>query len=256
MKKRPCKYMRQLNLEDAAAERGRCAVSCSKKIMIKSRLHKLVGEILWLSPLRRYIWPRSPINFTAPQLCFLCECIEKTMNVPGSIAEIGCARGATTVFLNNYMDARGIEKHYFAIDTFSGFLDGDIQYEVSIRGGGKDLFASAFAVNKKKWFDGTMKLNHIDRVKSIQADVNQFDFSTLGNLSFCLLDVDLYQPIKNSLKPLYDRLSVGGIIVVDDCDPDNPKWNGSYQAYEEFTKKNSLPLRIVHGKLGMIEKIS
>jgi len=47
-----------------------------------------------------------------------------------------------------------------------------------------------------------MLQNAITRVKSIEADVNQYDLRTLGPLSFCLLDVDLYRPIRKSLKEL------------------------------------------------------
>src|SRR5262245_32818740 len=47
---------------------------------------------------------------TPPQLCFLCKCIKDVRNVDGIILEVGCAYGATTVFLNKYLDAQGSEK--------------------------------------------------------------------------------------------------------------------------------------------------
>ena len=92
------------------------------------------------------------------------------------------------------------------------------------------------------------------RVKSIEADVNQYDLRTLGPLSFCLLDVDLYRPIRKSLKELYDVLSPGGIMVVDDCDESNRVWDGADQAYKEFMKDAGRPIEIRHGKLGLIRK--
>jgi hypothetical protein len=169
------------------------------------------------------------------------------------VAEIGCANGSTTVFLNKYMDARRIEKDYYAVDTFSGFVAEDIGFEVSQRGKRGDLFTD-FQINKKKWFDGTMHQNEITRVRSIQADVNAFDLTTLGRLSFALLDVDLYRPMKKSLHELYEMLSQDGILVVDDCDAGNIRWDGSDQAYKEFVKERDLPAHVVHGKLGLIRK--
>ena len=163
--------------------------------------------------------------------------------------------GSTTVFLNKYMDAQNIEKKYFAIDTFAGFVAEDIEYEADKRGKSKKLY-KGFQANKKKWFDGTMQLNNFTRVFSIQADVNKFDLTSLGPISFALVDVDLYRPMKKSLKELYQKLSPGGIIVVDDCDPSNTLWDGSDQAYKEFLKEIDQPVNIVHKKLGVIHRLS
>ena len=219
------------------------------------KIIKLIKEIQFNSPFRRYFFPRYAYNFTVPQLCFLCQCIEDTKHIEGAVAEVGCFNGATTVFLNKYMDAQNIRKSYFAIDTFSGFVADDIRFEVADRGKTKDQI-TGFQANKKKWFDGTMQQNNITRVRSIEADVNEYDLTTLGPLSFTLLDVDLYRPMKNALQELYEVLSPGGIIVVDDCDASNIRWDGSDQAYKEFMKERNQFVQIIHGKLGVIRKPS
>jgi len=153
-----------------------------------------------------------------------------------------------------YMDFQNIEKAYYAIDTFSGFISDDIEFEVAIRGKARKLFTGFFQANKKKWFDGTMQQNKITRVRSIEADVNEFDLTTIGPLSFSLLDVDLYRPTKKALRELYEVLTPGGIIVVDDCDSSNIRWDGSDQAYKEFVKEIGQAAQIIHGKLGVIRK--
>ena len=224
--------------------------------MIRTVLTKLqIGtrELLFHSPLKRYFFPKYLYNHTPPQLCFLCQCVEETRSVAGSIAEVGCANGLTTVFLNRYMNSQGIEKPYYAIDTFSGFVTEDINFEVENRGKQRHLF-KRFEVNKKKWYDATMRWNNVDRVRSVEADVNKYDLTTLGPLSFALLDVDLYRPIKKSLPELYSILTPGGVIVVDDCDSQHIRWDGADQAYKEFMQERNLPLQIVHGKLGIIRK--
>lgn len=214
---------------------------------------KLTREILFHTPLRRYFFPKYLYNFTPPQLCFLCQCMEETKHIAGSIAEVGCANGLTTIFLNKYMTCQNIEKAYYTIDTFSGFVVDDVRYEVANRGKSEKLF-KRFQVNKKKWFDGTMRSNDIDRVRSFEADINKFDVAALGPLSFILLDVDLYRPIKKSLPELYEMLSPGGIMIVDDCDPLHMRWDGSDQAYKEFMKELNRPGQVMHGKLGVIRK--
>jgi O-methyltransferase len=127
-----------------------------RRFTLNPRLAKLIKELLFTSPFRRWFFPRFSYNFTAPQLCFLCQCIEDTKHVEGAIAEIGCATGSTTVFLNKFMDAQNIQKTYYALDTFCGFVADDIALEVVDRGKTAGLFTAAFQVNKKKWFDGTM----------------------------------------------------------------------------------------------------
>lgn len=212
-------------------------------------------ELLLRTRLGYYCLPRWRYNFTVPQLIFLCNCIEKTKEVPGSIVEVGCSIGSTTVFLNKYMDAEKIEKDFFGIDTFAGFLEKDIEHEASARGKGSEFYkTSLFQLNKKEWFDETMKLNDVTRVQSIQADAGEFDFSIFGPISMCLLDVDLYVPTKNALSRLFEALHPNGILVVDDCDPNCQEWDGAWQAYREFTDELNQPINIVLNKLGIITK--
>lgn len=191
-------------------------------------------------------------NFTVPQLIFLCQCIEEVREVKGDIAEIGAYEGRTTVFINKYLDAQEIDKKYYAIDTFSGFVQQDINYEVSTRQKDPSLY-TGFKTSKKA-FDITMNRNGIRRVTSIQADVNKYDLTSVGNLCFALLDVDLYRPMKKSLKELYDALSPNGIIIVDDCDTKSEAWDGSDQAYKEFMQELNQPIEITLGKLGIVRK--
>lgn len=222
--------------------------------MLKQWFVKLIKEIQFHTPLRRYFFPNYAYNFTPPQLFFLCQCLEDTKHIAGNIAEIGCACGSTTIFLNKYLDAQDIQKKYYTVDTFSGFVAEDVGFEVANRDKAEEQF-DGFRANKKKWFDGTMQDNNISRVCSIQADVNKYDLTTLGPLSFILLDVDLYRPMKKALPELYQALSPGGIMVLDDCNPSKVRWwDGALQAYTEFMKEKNRSIQIVHGKLGVVKK--
>ncbi len=46
-------------------------------------------------------------------------------------------------------------------------------------------------------------------------------------------------------------MSPGGIIIVDDCQPDQ-MWDGALQAYQEFTRQREIPAEIVLEKLGVV----
>ena len=216
---------------------------------IKAR--KILRRLIFNTPLRNRITFGYPLNLTVPQLCLVCQFVEKVRNTKGAVAEVGVERGITTVFINKYMDAQKIEKKYYAIDTFSGFCPEDIQQEnPSLR---RFYENHHFQVSTKKWFDYTMNFNGIKRVVSIETDVNKFDLAKLGVLSFVFLDVDLYRPTKKALQELYDALAPEGIIVVHDCDPKVVAWKGAYKAYTEFMDEINKPVEIINS-LGIVRK--
>jgi predicted O-methyltransferase YrrM len=213
-------------------------------------------DALVRSPWRRRVLPRYVYNFDAAQLCFLCANLEQIRGVSGSIVEIGVGGGETTLFLNSFLDAEKIEKPYLALDTFAGFAPEDVEFEVRQRGKRLSQYAgvAGYHVNKQAWVDATMRLNRVTRVRSIRADVNTFDLTTLAPIAFCLLDVDLYRPVKKALDEVYKALSAGGVIVVDDCSERDARWDGALQAYREFVRAMGKPEQIVHRKLGLVTK--
>jgi SAM-dependent methyltransferase len=226
----------------------------------------LIKHIAFNTPLYRSLFNVYQFGFGPTQLIFLTECITSVSAVSGSFVEAGCAYGATTVFLNKFMDEMNIIRDcYYALDTFSGFQKEHVDYEVSR--GRKSLgrwrnlanvyhsydLRSLFGDNDQSWFNKIMKLNGITRVKSLKTDVSNFDFSIIAPIAFCLLDVDLYIPIRDSLPRIYDAMSPGGVLIVDDCRP-NDMWDGALRAYEEFIKAKGIPREIVYEKLGVIRK--
>ncbi len=219
--------------------------------MLATKARKALRRLIFSTPLRDRITFTYPLNLTVRQLSLICQIIEKVKDVDGAIAEVGVERGITTVFINKYMDEQRIDKRYFAIDTFSGFCLEDIEGEnPDLRRFYKNHH---FQVSAKKWFDYTMTHNNIKRVMSIETDVNRFDLTRLGALSFVLLDVDLYRPTKKALRELFDVLTPNGVIAVHDCDPKVIAWKGAYQAYMEFMKEIRQLAEIEYG-LGMVKK--
>lgn len=209
-------------------------------------------KILYYTPAAPFICHRCQYNFSPAQLGFLCDCIDGSVHLPGPILEIGCFVGCTTVWLNKHMHAAKTEKPHIAIDTFSGFTEADIKYEVQQRGKSGRQMREGFAYNSQRWFDKTIEVNQIRRVKSIQGDASELDYTPYRNISFALIDVDLYLPVKKTLERIWPLMAQGGIIVVDDCVA-GQCYDGALQAYCEFMEHEGLPQKIVHTKLGLIE---
>jgi predicted O-methyltransferase YrrM len=111
---------------------------------------------------------------------------------------------------------------------------------------------NAFRYNHRSWVAKALALNEVDNVTLIRADASHFDYSAYRDISFALIDVDLYLPVRSALQALFPVMAPGGVIVVDDCLADN-MYDGALQAYREFTAAHGLPERITHGKLGVID---
>lgn len=217
---------------------------------IKNTARKAVKN----TPLGKLVGHRYPYTLEPEHLCFLVDAIDRTKHINGPILEVGCFMGHTSVFLNRHMDTQGIEKPYIAIDTFTGFVQSDVDHEVAARGKGvvERMLGDAFTGNSKEEVQANMTLNGIKRCELVQADVNTLDFSRFDNIALALIDVDLYLPVKSALQGIYPRMANGGIIVVDDCTK-HPLFDGAYEAYEEFVKTNGLPSHVTRTKLGIIE---
>ena len=222
----------------------------------KLRLVQLAKEAAYQAGVSRGVFHRYPYLFRPAQLAFLVQCLEQTRDIEGSVGEVGCGQGHTTVFMKEHLRDAGIDKRHVCIDTFSGFTERDIQHEVIRRGKTEHqaTYRTEFTGNKRKWVERTLEINGASRVEVLEADASTFDYRSISPIAFALVDVDLYLPVKASLDAIYGELAPGGVIVVDDCRQRVDVWDGAAQAYGEFVAEHGLPHGVVLDKLGLLEK--
>lgn len=201
------------------------------------------------TPFARWLWPPYRYMFTPPQLALLGRLLEAAP--AGTALEIGCANGDTTVWLNLWMSAAGLERRYVTVDTFTGFRHGDIAVEAE-RGRDPRRYRNSFRGPTREKFEHAMTVNAIERVEVVAADSTRLDYAQFAPIAFALVDVDLYQPVRLTLHRVYPLLAEGGTIVVDDCAPG--PFEGALEAYREFCLEQELPVRVEHGKLGLITR--
>lgn len=200
---------------------------------------------------RRFLLKSYDYAFSPEQLWTLCQLLDETAEVHGAVVEVGCAWGATTLYLTRHLTARGRRVAYHCVDTFSGFTSSDIESE---RVRGKTEVYDDFDANSRRLFEATMEANGIsDRVHVHQADASVFDYSRLAPIAFALVDIDLYAPMSAAIARVWEQLAPGGVLVADDCLGDN-KWDGALQAYDEACTRLGQPRDIVAGKLGVLRK--
>ncbi|MGZ4814316.1 MAG: TylF/MycF/NovP-related O-methyltransferase [Terriglobales bacterium] len=193
--------------------------------------------------------PRYTYCLDPGQLAFLVSALDKTSHLSGAVVEIGVARGMTTVFLNTHMSCIRDARPYVCIDTFSGFVPSDIDYELSHRG--KPNKFDGFRYNDVEVF--RKNVSQFKNVRVIQKDCNLLTAEDTGPVSLAILDVDLYLPTKHALSALYDSLQAGGFIMVDDVKP-NMQFDGAASAYHEFCQAINLPPEVICNRAGIIRK--
>jgi O-methyltransferase len=221
-------------------------------VLAPTRMHvaNAIKTVAYHTGLHRTLFYRYDYMFRPRDFAVLTELLTETSGLKGPIFEIGCAAGHTTVFLNKHLDDLDDAREYKCLDTFAGFTQADIDVEVE-RGHPTSQYEYVFRAYRKEWFDQTIRNNHISRVTSIQGDVNTFDFSPYHDISFCLIDVDLTRPVSRALEEVYPRMAPGGVIVVDDCTPNN-KYEGAGTAYADFVGRVGLPVDIRNEVLGIV----
>jgi hypothetical protein len=155
--------------------------------------------------------------------------------VPGALVDCGVWNGGSTVLLA----AAAGERTVWAFDSFEGLpqpgdMDGDAaaSWEGSCVGREENVIEAfrRFAQPQqlrvvKGWFDDTLPWN-------AQA---------IGAIAVLHADGDWYESVRVTLESLYDSISPGGYVVVDDYSV----WSGARQAVDEFRADRAIkaPLR-------------
>lgn len=218
---------------------------------MRTKFIRLVKSIFFSTPLYKYFLPRMKFDMTLRQLSIIFNAIEEAGN-KGAVVEVGVGGGSTSILMNYYIKQNNILGKYAAIDTFSGFTDEDIHVENSQRG--KESQFNFYQSNSIDWFGKTLSAHGFNDANIIQADCKEMDFARVGPIGVCLFDVDLYNPTKVALPKIFEHLVEGGIILVDDCDPLHPIYDGASQAYLEFCQEMNIRPEIVEKKIGIIRK--
>ena len=176
-----------------------------------------------------------------------------SINSAGSVVEVGCNQGWTTCFLVEALMEQGLKRDYVCIDTFTGFTPADVEVEYKFRGKAAGTYDDNFVINHPKWLKASLQRFGYSSVTVHQADATTFNYQSLGKIAFALIDLDLYRPVRESLKRIIPHIVKGGMVVVDDCNnAENGRWDGAYQAFIETCQERNIPPEIVCRKLGII----
>lgn len=175
----------------------------------------------------------------------ILDIVRRSLPVPGHIAELGSWRGANLLFMAKLLrifDPNG-PKQVHCFDSFEGlqtFSDKDCPAEAN-RG--------TYLGNYEELLEMISLYEMQDDIvmhKGFVGDTLPPFFSTHAELSFSLvyLDMDLYEPTIEALNRFHQRLSKGGMFVLDEWNHAN--YPGETIAVQEFLEKCGGCYRMEH----------
>lgn len=197
-------------------------------------------------------YPR--LGLAVPRFYQYLQAIERTNELRGAVVEVGAAYLGTTALASRFLreiSEPDAPRPYVAIDTFSGFVEEQFIHDRDL--GTRPALRHAFSSNSMKIARRLRSQYGADDVSLVQGDIATLpDLALPETVSVALIDVDLDAPVYAALHRLWERLEPGGMLLVDDCQP-NGAYPGAYAAYRRFAQEKGLVPHIVRGA-GIVER--
>jgi O-methyltransferase len=188
-------------------------------------------NLMWLDEAEFWdVWKGSPYwKMQRPDRKFvLWSMARNTRNIAGDTAECGVLDGASSYLICSARQATGSVMHH-AFDSFEGLSapcpEDTPSSPVAFHWAQGDLSTSQEEAQRK--------LRPFDNIRYYKGWIpTRFNEVATRRFSFVHIDVDLFQPTKDSLEFFYERLSPGGILLCDDYGYHTCP--GARKAFDEF----------------------
>lgn len=168
---------------------------------------------------------------------------KRVEKVPGHIVELGVGAGRNSILFGNLLKATSQSGNckYFGFDSFGSYTKKDLKEH-------KTLDPNKWKLNSLKFVEDRLANHELsdvcelipgdirDTIKEFLKRDDHDRFSSSG--FFCRLvyvDTSAFTPSKIAIKKLYDCLSVGGIICID-----QRKQGGEWRALNEFCNEKGI----------------
>lgn len=158
--------------------------------------------------------------------------------IPGDVVECGAARGGSAALLGLAIRDFGFPRRLWVFDTFEGIpapTAADPDYDIAVQ------YTGQFRGELQAVADLMQRLGITEDVRLIKGRFEEtLRSSNTGHIAVLHIDGDWYQSVRTCLDSLYDRVSSGGIIQIDDYG----HWAGARKAVEEFLSERDLPVHL------------
>jgi O-methyltransferase len=169
------------------------------------------------------------------------------MHVPGDFVECGVNRGGYSRLIVDYVDLRNSTKKFFLLDTFAGLVPKYLTEEERQRGLMEAYqYTECYEAVKLLFSD----VPNVVIVKGAVPDT--LPQITSKSVAFVSIDMNCVEPEIAAATFLWDRLSPGGTIVLDDYG--HPLHIAQKQAFDKFAAEHGVAILSLPTAQGIIVK--
>lgn len=160
----------------------------------------------------------------------IAQAVAAASRVPGDAIEAGCFRGLSAWLACDAFRRAGRQVAFHLCDSFEGLSD----------------FTGPDLAGRGRVDEAGTKAKFACPEEAVRRNLSEFDFvrthkgwipapfASLGHDRFCYahIDVDLYEPTRDSLAFIWPRMNLHGVVVFDDYGTMN--FPGARKAIDEF----------------------
>jgi O-methyltransferase len=147
----------------------------------------------------------------------------KNENVKGDIVECGVYNGNTLAFIGEIVDELKLKKKIWGYDTFDGFIkshytDYDIDFKTrkKVNYVPSNIYYSLDEVKNNIIKNNKTNFEKYTLIKGDILETLNIKDNLPNKISFLRLDTDIYKTTLKQLEILYEKLTPGGILHIDD----------------------------------------
>jgi hypothetical protein len=169
-------------------------------------------------------WPaRAHTMIGLRRLDRLQDCVETVIrdNVPGDLIETGVWRGGACIFMRAILKAHyDTARTVWVADSFAGLPPPDPGTYPADAGDAHHELADYLAISREQVEANFMRYGLLDQqVKFLKGWFKDtLPTAPIDRLAVIRMDGDMYESTIQVLEALYDKLSPGGFVIIDDYD--------------------------------------
>jgi O-methyltransferase len=176
-------------------------------------------------------------------------------NVPGDLIECGVHMGGSIMLIALTIKKINFNSHsrkIFALDTFCGFLRRNEDYDVDLKSGTPVCFPESSKIDYSFGSIENMHSIGYSDLKIIKGDVfNTIPTLETDDIALLRLDTDTYDTTKFELEMLYEKVTLGGCVIIDDYGFNS----GCKLAVDDFINGKNILLNRINSNVRVWTKI-
>lgn len=182
----------------------------------------------------------SPAYESLVKIFYFKDLYDKIRNIDGDIVECGVAYGGSLAILGALIKYESKGRKIYGLDSFEGFPEPTAEDKNEHRIIRKGEYGDASKEKIKELFQ-RLDLQEPTLIKGFLEETAPSFKNRVGKIAFLHIDTDLYSSYKVTLRELFDKVAMGGIVLFDEYN--EPKFPGATKAVDEFFANTNYQLQ-------------